>query len=267
MGKFVNGLFANLAKQVIKSWHIPIYEFRKSINLPKGGDPIFEQLHSPFLSLSLFSSLIAKKQPDWPANNIITGFCFYDEFVTNKTLDSFIENGDEPILFTLGSAAVNTSGDFYEKCMDVIGDIEHRAILLVGNNKVDIPRNLESKIFACNYAPYNEVFKKCKIIVNQGGIGTVAQTMRAGKPMIGVPFSHDQPDNCFRIKRIGMGEVIYYANLSKRKLQTELLKILEHKKKNYFENAQNISSLIKSENGIEKACNEIESLLNRCKLN
>jgi UDP:flavonoid glycosyltransferase YjiC (YdhE family) len=30
--------------------------------------------------------------------------------------------------------------------------------------------------------------------VHQGGIGTTAQALRAGRPMLIVPFSHDQPD-------------------------------------------------------------------------
>lgn len=34
--------------------------------------------------------------------------------------------------------------------------------------------------------------------IHQGGIGTTAQALRAAKPMIVVPYSHDQPDNARR---------------------------------------------------------------------
>lgn len=261
LGRGANKLFINITKQVVKSWGKPVDTFRKQLKLPKGRDPVFEQLHSPYLTLSLFSSVIAKKQPDWPQNNIITGFCFYDNSSVNLALESFLNEGEQPILFTLGTAAVQTAEDFYEICFEALKGINTRAVILKGNNNVNIPSDLDSNVYVSDYIPFNQAFGKCSVIVNQGGIGTVAQVMRAGKPMIGVPFSHDQPDNVFRVKRLGMGEVIYRENLTVKNLQQQLLLLL--KNPNYTLAAKQVAGEINGENGTVKACHEICSFFQK----
>lgn len=68
--------------------------------------------------LALFSSALAKPQPDWAANTVVTGFTFYDgsQEGTELTpaLKQFLEAGEPPIVFTLGSAAVMSPDNFYE---------------------------------------------------------------------------------------------------------------------------------------------------------
>ena len=58
------------------------------------------------------------------------------------------------------------------------------------------------------YAPFSELFPRAAAIVHQAGIGTTAQALRAGKPMLIVPFSHHQPDNAARMVRLGVARVI-----------------------------------------------------------
>ena len=54
---------------------------------------------------------------------------------------------------------------------------------------------LGREIVAVPYAPHSELMPRALVNVHQGGVGTVAQAMLAGRPMLIVPFSHDQPDN------------------------------------------------------------------------
>jgi hypothetical protein len=42
------------------------------------GNPFIDDKYSPYLVLAMFSSALAKPQPDWAANTVITGFTFYD---------------------------------------------------------------------------------------------------------------------------------------------------------------------------------------------
>jgi rhamnosyltransferase subunit B len=257
-GRFINSLFINLAKAIVGNWSKPVYNLRARLGLPKGRDPIFYQPHSPYLSLSLFSANFATKQSDWPKNNLITGFCFFDEpeMVNNELLE-FLNEGDSPILFTLGSAAVAAAGDFYDLCSDVVNDMGKRAILLVGENALSSQRS--SALFITDYLPFSQIFPKASIIVNQSGIGTVAQVMRAGKPMLGIPFSHDQPDNAARIRRMGMGELIYKKELTKQRMKKTLVSMLHDQK--YFDHAKSIGERINNENGITLACDAIETVL------
>src|SRR5690606_22493625 len=45
-------------------------------------------------------------------------------------------------------------------------------------------------------------------IFHHGGIGTVAEALRAGCPQIVVPGRFDQPDNAMRIARLGLGGAV-----------------------------------------------------------
>ena len=98
-----------VGKWTTKSWVEPIQRLRKELGLPRGRNPIFEGQHSPTRVLALFSELLARAQPDFPSNTIITGFPFYDrkdEQPPSPELLRFLDEGEPPILFTLGSSLV-----------------------------------------------------------------------------------------------------------------------------------------------------------------
>ena len=52
---------------------------RQELELPPlVGNPLIDDKYSPYLTLALFSSVLAKPQRDWAAITVITGFTFYD---------------------------------------------------------------------------------------------------------------------------------------------------------------------------------------------
>jgi rhamnosyltransferase subunit B len=233
LGFVINGIFINLVRLGVKSWHDPVYILRKKINLPKGKDPIFDEIHSPNLSLSLFSESFAKRQNDWPSNNIVSGFCFLEEEGNNtkiEKVDKFLADGVPPIIITLGSAAVHMGSKFYLDCVDVLHELNLKCIFLVGNNQINVTKEMLDNFLILDYLPFNTIFDKSRFIVNQGGVGTVAQVLLAGKPMLGIPFSHDQPDNCARMKRLGLGEVLYFVNFTKKRFRKKINHMILNKK-------------------------------------
>ncbi len=58
------------------------------------------------------------------------------------------------------------------------------------------------------YLPFSEVLPRAAMLVYHGGIGTLAQTIKAGIPHLVVPNGHDQFDNGWRIERLGLGRSI-----------------------------------------------------------
>ena len=89
-----------------------------------------------------------------------------------EPVEEFLNAGAAPVVFTLGSAAVMTAGDFFAVAAEACERLGERAV------------------------------------VHQGGVGMVAQCLRAGKPMLIVPWSHDQPDNAWRMTRLGVGRTV-----------------------------------------------------------
>jgi UDP:flavonoid glycosyltransferase YjiC (YdhE family) len=96
-------------------------------------------------------------------------------------------------------------GAFYEHSIEAVTGLGMRALLLIGRDPANRPRReLPPAILAIPYAPHAAVFPRARVIVHQGGIGTTGEAMRAGRPMLVVPHSHDQPDHARRLKRLWM---------------------------------------------------------------
>ncbi len=213
LGPFVGGAMRAMGRSVTRRWLAPIRAARAELGLPPDGDPLFETQFSPRGTLALFSPLLGQPQPDWPPKVTVTGFAFYDrqqpEIPPPVGLEEFLDSGDPPIVFALGSAAVFVAGDFYRQSIEAARLLGRRALLLIGDEKVNpIPRPLPPGVGVFTYAPYSQVFPRAAANVHQGGIGTTAVAMRSGRPMLVVPFSHDQPDNARRVTRLGMAQVI-----------------------------------------------------------
>ena len=62
--------------------------------------------------------------------------------------------------------------------------------------------------------------------MHHGGVGTSADAFRAGIPQLIVPFAYDQFDNGWRVKRLGVGEVLLARRLSARRLRRQLARLL-----------------------------------------
>jgi len=255
------GVINTLGKFAARSWSDPIRRLRAEIGLPPGGDPIFEGQHSPHLVLAMFSKLLGEPQPDWPPHTLVTGFAFYDRLDkgmgTSSELTQFLDSGPAPIVFTLGSSAVMVAGDFYVESAAAAAELGRRAVLLVGRDPRNLPaRTLPAGVIMAEYAPFSEIFPRAAALVHQGGAGTTAQALRSGRPMLVVPFAHDQPDNAARVVRLGVARQIARSQYRARRVAAELRIMLEDPR--YEARAAEAGRRIRSEDGVAAACDAIE---------
>jgi UDP:flavonoid glycosyltransferase YjiC (YdhE family) len=267
-GSIVNRGVINFAKVVSQSWGEPVHQFRRELGLPPLiGNPFIDDKFSPYLVIALFSPVLAEPQPDWVANTVIAGFTFYDSSSdrTELTLElkQFLNAGEPPIIFTLGSAAVMDPGNFYQESIQAAKQLNRRAVLLIGKNTP--PDHLSEDILAVSYVPYSQIFPYACAIVHQGGIGTTAQALRAGRPTLVMPYSHDQPDNAARIEHLGTSRTIPRKQYLASRVAKELRELLENP--NYAAKATEIGHIIQAENGVGVACNAIEKQLQTGSIN
>lgn len=264
LGRGFHRAFYALADRMSRSWLGPYRELEAELGLKPGANPIFAGQHSPQLVLGLFSPLLAAPQPDWPPQARATGFVFFDrdevEHPPAPELEQFLKAGSAPLVFTLGSAAVQAAGNFFEESAKAARLLRQRAVLLVGK---DMPRPpaelLSSDIAAFDYAPFSQLFPRAAVIVHQGGIGTTAQAMRSGRPALVMPLSHDQFDNAVRSKRLGIARLIGRRRFRDPKVASELRILLENLL--YAQRAADTGAKIQAEDGVGEACDAIEEFL------
>jgi len=251
-----------LGKWTTKSWVEPIQQLRKELGLERSQNPIFEGQHSPHLVLALFSKLLAQVQPDFPSNTIITGFPFYDRQDGQPPppeLLRFLDEGEPPVLFTLGSSLVWIAKDFYHVSIEAAQKIGRRALLLIGDKR-NLPKaKLPNGVAAFDYAPHSLVMPRASAIVHQGGIGTTGQALRAGQPMLIVPHGHDQPDNARRCVGLGVGRMLSHSRFTVPRVVSELSELLSNP--TYREQAAKVGQRVREEMGTKTACDAIEQVL------
>lgn len=254
-----------LARMTARSWSEPVRELRRELGLGPGADPLFAGRNSPFLVLALFSEVLAEPQPDWPPNTLVTGFPFYDEDVLGLApeLAEFLAMGDPPLVFTLGSSAVWDAGSFFEESIAATKTLGMRAVLLVGQSNGEplnqLRQTLPAEIITVAYAPFARIFPRASVIVHQGGIGTTGQAMRAGKPMLVMPFGGDQYDNGARVERLGAGRTIRRRQYMAARAAAELRELIAGS--GYLERAAELAGRLQRENGVRCACDAIEEQL------
>ena len=82
--------------------------------------------------------------------------------------------------------------------------------------------------------------------------------MRAGRPQLVVPFSHDHFDNAMRVQRQGLGWSLS-RNVSAAKLSRNLGRLLADRRIRDW--ATVIAEQVRTEDGTQSACTAVEDLL------
>lgn len=217
----LNRLTVALARASTARWTRPVDEVRSRFDLPPARrNLLLDGLCGQPLSIGMYSKLLGQKQLDAPAGFEVVGDAPYDSETGGPSampdaLADFLAAGSSPIVFTLGSAAVNIAGNFYAEGLAAARRCGRRAVLLVGPLGDLSVANGDDAI-ALPYAPFSTLLPRAAAIVHQGGIGTTQQALRAGRPQLVVPHLGDQFDNAARVVRLGCG-----VTLSRRRYSSQ----------------------------------------------
>lgn len=253
--------FRAFARHQTDAWFGPLHALRARLGLPAIANPLFEGMFSSCGTLALFSPAFSGARPDWPARTTLTGFIDYNggEPLTTEVA-AFLDEGEAPLVFTLGTSAVFVAGSFYEESMAAARALGRRALLLTG------PRHLERvqalcgpDMMAAEFAPHAAVFPRALAIVHQAGMGTLAQGLRSGRPTLIVPHANDQPDNAWRAAGLGTARVLLPRQYRAAAVAKELDALLSGVR--YLEAASRMRDRLLHEDGARSACDVIEACL------
>jgi UDP:flavonoid glycosyltransferase YjiC (YdhE family) len=150
------------------------------------------------------------------------------------------------------------AGEFFRDSAHAAQTLGRRAVLLAGRGDT-LPQKLPPGVVAFDYAPYSQVFPHACAVVHQGGVGTTAQVLRAGKPSLVVPYSHDQPDHAARLTRSGIGRTLRRDQYNAQSAARQLGQLLNTNE--YSIRAARIGEQVRREDGTRVACDAIEEVL------
>jgi UDP:flavonoid glycosyltransferase YjiC (YdhE family) len=126
----------------------------------------------------------------------------------------------------------------------------------VGKSQNRPSGTLPDDVGVFEYAPFGQVMPRTLAVVHQGGIGTTAQVLRAGRPAVIMPFGHDTLDNARRVGELGVGVTVHRRRFRPGVLTDALREVT---REGYRERARALGERIRAEDGVGTALNLIES--------
>lgn len=170
---------------------------------PALGPP--DTLRRGALHLAGYSRHVLPRPDDWPENCHVTGYWFAkaQPWQPPSELLRFLEAGPPPICVGFGSMVHPHSAAFTRTIVQALREAGLRAVFLTGWGAID-PGEVPGDMLALSDAPHEWILPRCAAIVTHCGAGSVAAALRAGTPVIPVPFFGDQPFWAWRVEELGV---------------------------------------------------------------
>jgi hypothetical protein len=210
------------------------------------------------LNLGLWSRHFRAPCADDPPHGIIAGFAWHDGrpgAALDPSLERFLDSGEPPVVFAMGSAAHHSAETFFEWASRACAVLGVRGLLLTGGTAR--PPAASGGVHCVPYAPFGLVFPRAAATVQHGGIGSVAQALRAGRPTLVVPRAHDQFNNGVHVQRLGAGLTRPFHKLGERGLVHLLDRLLRDR--GFAERAAAMGERLAGEDGARVAADHIEA--------
>jgi MGT family glycosyltransferase len=118
--------------------------------------------------------------------------------------------------------------------------------------KVDIKDNVRIS----DWVPYDQLLPRCRLLITNGGYGSVTQALSHGIPLICAGTSEDKKDTSARVSWVGAGIDLKTNNPSLAQVRDAVNQILNDS--SYTENAARIGRELNAQGGVKKACDLLE---------
>jgi rhamnosyltransferase subunit B len=242
-------------------WEIgrPLNKYRKSLGLAPAKSIMGTWWHSPKMTLALFPDWYYPPPADFPPFVKNTGFPLFDGEGVEQTasgLDEFLAAGPAPVVFT-GGSAMKTDVKFFAESVKVCREANIRGILLAQFSD-QVPTDLPASVRHFSYVPFGRVFSKAAAIVHHGGIGTVSQCFKSGRPQLVVPLAYDQYDNARRVERLGAGLQLSASRYSAKTAGPLLQRLMNEP--SFAQTSKQLSIRINGHAALSETCDYIEKL-------
>lgn len=265
MGRWVPQFARRLLWQKIETKHVDpvalplLNRLRSDLGLSPIAGFLSHMTSAADLSLALFPQWFAPYHGDWPQPMIAGDFLLYDSTGTealNPELEAFLQAGEAPLVFTLGSG-MRHADDFFRESTDACIALGRRGLLLTMYDDQLPP--LPASVLWVRYAPFRVLLYRTALLVHHGGIGTCAEALRAGIPQLIMPMAHDQFDNAARVERLGTGKSIKRDTYGGQRLVRVLRDMLSSQ--DLQDQCRNYAKEFSTASRVDSICDELERAL------
>jgi rhamnosyltransferase subunit B len=178
--------------------------WRAQFGLAKVRKLLTRWASSPQRIIGLYPPWFAQPQTDWPQQLKLSDFTLNEGGETwsmPKELDQFLGTEKKTVLVMAGSHMLHAAR-LFESMADVCSQLGMQALFIAPESiaRQKWPAHVQVQ----GYAPLSQVLPRCAALVSHPGIGTIAQAMRSGTPMLLTPYAFDHHDNAQRAVALGV---------------------------------------------------------------
>jgi UDP:flavonoid glycosyltransferase YjiC (YdhE family) len=252
-----NEELAKESRDYIAAWELQLASFFSPFWTRLGLAPLTKPLTTDGNSsqLALFASsrllLDPLKEPNWPDHHHVTGFLFVEEeWQPDPELARFVENGEPPVVFAFGSMQYDDA-QLADLLLHVVRETGRRAVFVRGWSRLFEGRALPETVKAVDFVPYGWLFPRSACVVQTGGAGTTAWSLRSGVPGVYLPHISHQFSYARFAEMHGCGKVIRRDELTAERLTEAVSEVL--RESSYANTARETGELIRLDSGAEEA--------------
>ena len=206
---------------------VPFNAIRAGLGLGPVERMFHGWLHQADAALCMVPAWFSPRQPDWPAQMVMTGFGLADRGDTHPMpahVAAFLDAGAAPVVVTAGTANA-VSHDFFSTAIRACSSIGIRAILVTADPK-QLSQTLPDGMIHAAYVPFAALLPRAAAFIHHGGIGSVSQALRSGVPQLIQPMAFDQFDNASRVVQLGAGRELPARHFRQLRVAGELRSLL-----------------------------------------
>lgn len=154
----------------------------------------YEFLKMKIPHVFLWSPHIFPRPSEWDANVAVAGYTYEKGSIYSppKSLEIFLET-DKPVLaIGFGSASIPDPVKLMNMVFNAVETIGAKAVVCIKSSKLNSALPIPDHIFFTEEIPHGWLLPRVQGFVHHGGAGSTAAGLKAGVPMLLVPFFLDQ---------------------------------------------------------------------------
>ncbi|MDR7276149.1 UDP:flavonoid glycosyltransferase YjiC (YdhE family) [Catenuloplanes atrovinosus] len=177
------------------------------------------------VEIQAYSAALVPRIAGWEAYRPMVGFLGLDagtrerlgERGVSPDLDRWLDDGDPPVYLGFGSMPAADP----DRMLAMVRGLPARVLVGAGWD-VRPSRDL----FVTGALDHDAVLPRCRAAVHHGGAGTTAAALRAGLPALVCAVFGDQPFWGTRLRALGAGDWMRFADLDARRLHDGVARLL-----------------------------------------
>jgi rhamnosyltransferase subunit B len=235
---------------------LPFNQIRAQLGLAPVARVFHHWLHEADATLCLTPEWFAARQPDWPASLAMTGFPLAGHGASaplTADLARFLDMGPAPVVVSAGTANA-VSDAFYAAALQACTALGLRVVAVTADPR-QLPADLPDTVLHADYVSFAALLPRAAAFIHHGGIGSVAEALRAGIPQLIQPMAFDQFDNASRVAHLNTGCEILPRHFTAPRVAQCLQTMLGNAA--MAASCRQIADALANADGITRACDTI----------